>query len=496
MRVIQWVGGILCLCAFGTVACSGDDNAVPIAPAGDGGRDSGANGDASTANEGGSGDGSAGDANDDGSLPDAGDASLPGEGEASLPDEGDASLSNASDGGSLSDAADGASPSDASDGGGLSYGLFVGTDFVTAELSVVALHPDALAGRMSIPDEDSIPYASNGFGFVLERGLGQAIALDPAQPWTARTTIDVNDTADAGAYASNPQAIVVTTGTKAYVARYASNTILVVDLASGAPTGHVDLSAFVAPDDPDGLVDVADGAYDPTSKLAYFLLQRINLLAPLGPAPDQVVPCITSHGEIVAVDVTTDSIVASTDAATGGAITLMGDDPVALTPDFANGRILVAETGCYAAPEAGADASAPDAGPAPRLGRGVESVTLATGHAAWLYQTSELDRLQGLVWVDGTHAFVNEGSTWFAWNPTQTTLGDAVPNFPMAPFYDGAGRIIGLSSAQPDGGSDAGVEWSVVAWSLATSQVQTIVVNPFQNVVPLAPYGISSALLR
>jgi hypothetical protein len=501
MRVIQWVGGILCLCAFGTVACSGDDNAVPIAPAGDGGRDSGANGEASTVNEGGSGDGSAGDASDGGSLPDAGDASLP--------DGGDASLSNASDGAPLLDAADGAPPSDASDGGGLSYGLFVGTDFVTAELSVVALHPDALAGRMSIPDEDSIPYASNGFGFVLERGLGKAIALDPAQPWTARTTIDVNDTADAGAYASNPQAIVVTTGTKAYVARYASNKILVVDLASGAPTSpgvpssegtgpanEIDLSAFVAPDDPDGLVDVVDGAYDPTSKRAYFLLQRINLLAPLGPAPDQVPPCITSHGEIVAVDVTTDAIVASTDAATGGVIPLLGDDPVALTPDFANGRILVAETGCYEAPEGGADASEPDAGPAPRLGRGVESVSLATGNATWLYQTSELDRLQGLVWVDGTHAFVNEGSSWFAWNPTQTTLGDAVPNFPMAPFYDGAGRIVGLSAAQPDAGSDAGVEWSVVAWSLATSQVQTIVANPFQTVVPLAPYGVSSVLLR
>jgi hypothetical protein len=231
MRVIQWTGGIFCLCAFGAVACSGDDNAVPIASQSDGGRDSGANIDASAVNEGGSGDGSAGDA---------------------------------TDGGLLSDAGDAAPSSDVSEAGALSYGLFVGTDFMTAtELSVVALNPDALAGRLPLADQDSIPYASNGIGFVLERGLGQAIALDPTHPWTARTTIDVNDTPDAANYASNPQAIVVTTGTKAYVARYASNTILVVDIASGAPTGHVDLSAFVAPDDPDGLVDVADGAYDP-----------------------------------------------------------------------------------------------------------------------------------------------------------------------------------------------------------------------------------------
>jgi hypothetical protein len=66
----------------------------------------------------------------------------------------------------------------------------------------------------------------------------------------------------------------------------------------------------------------------------------------------------------------------------------------------------------------------------------------------------------------------------------------------MAPFYDGAGRIVGLSAAQPDAGSDAGVAWSVVAWSLATSQVQTIAANPFQSVVPSAPYGVSSAFLH
>jgi hypothetical protein len=384
-----------------------------------------------------------------------------------------------------------------SEAGALSYGLFVGTDFMTAtELSVVALNPDALAGRLPLADQDSIPYASNGIGFVLERGLGQAIALDPTHPWTARTTIDVNDTPDAANYASNPQAIVVTTGTKAYVARYASNTILVVDIASGAPTGHVDLSAFVAPDDPDGLVDVADGAYDPASKRAYFLLQRIDQFAAPGPLPDQVGPCIASHGEIVAVDVTTDAVVDSNDPVTGGAIALLGDDPVALTPDFADGHILVAETGCYEAPEAGADATAPDAGPVPRMGRGVETVTLSTGSATWLYQTGELDRLGGLIWVDATHAFVNEGSSWFAWNPTQGTLGEVVTNFPMAPFYDGAGRIVGLSAAQPDAGSDAGVAWSVVAWSLATSQVQTIAANPFQSVVPSAPYGVSSAFLH
>jgi hypothetical protein len=101
-----------------------------------------------------------------------------------------------------------------------------------------------------------------------------------------------------------------------------------------------------------------------------------------------------------------------------------------------------------------------------------------------------------VIWVDDTHAFVNAGASWCAWDPTQTTLGSAVASFPQAPFYDGAGRIIGLSVTQPDAGSDAGVVWSVVALDATSLQLTTLGTNVFQSVVPAASFGVNSALLQ
>jgi hypothetical protein len=455
MKRTGFLGGVLVLSALGLSGCTGngDDNNVAPKP------------------------------------PDAGpgvDASLPTDAEtdASLPVESGADANLPNDGALDARSPDGA-PLDAST---QSYALFVGTDFVNGELAVVALHPDTVAGQLPLADQDSIPSASSSTGFVLERTLGKVILLDQAHPWMAAKTIDINDSADAAPRASNPHAIVLTTGTKAYVARYASNVVKIVDVGSGAVTGSVDLSAFVAPDDTDGLVDVTDAAFDPATGHAYFLLQRINQFDYSGEAPDYVAACLASHGQIVGINVANDAVLDLNGAAAGTAIDLLGDNPASLTPDFGNGRLIVPDTGCYQAPDAGSDG-----GQLPRLGRGIESVALATGASAWLYQTSALDRLSGLVWVDGTRAFVNLGSDWFAWNPTQTTLGSAVTNFPGAPFYDGAGRIVGLSSAT---GSDGGTLWSVVALNVATSQLSTIADNPFRSVVPAPGYGVSSALLR
>jgi hypothetical protein len=451
MKRIGFLGSALVLSALGLSACTGngDDNSVAPKP------------------------------------PDAG----PGA-DASLPSDAETDASLAVEAGAATDGAldarspDGGPP----DASTQTYALFVGTDFVNGELAVVALHPDTVAGQLPLADQDSIPSASGSTGFVLEQGLGKVLVLDQAHPWMAAKTIDVNDSADAALLAANPHAIVLTTGTKAYVARYSSNVVKIVDVGSGAVTGSVDLSAFVAPDDPDGLVDVTDAAFDPATGHAYFLLQRINQGDFTGSAPDFVAACLASHGQIVGVNVANDTILDLNGAAAGNAIDLLGDNPASLTPDFGNGRFIVPETGCYQAPDAGSDG-----GQLPRLGRGIEAVAIASGTPTWLYQTSALDRLSGLVWIDETQAFVNLGSDWFAWNPTQTTLGNAVTNFPEAPFYDGTGRIVGLSSATT---TDGGIAWSVVALDVGTSQLSTIAENPFRSVVPAPAYGVTSALLR
>jgi hypothetical protein len=102
-----------------------------------------------------------------------------------------------------------------------------------------------------------------------------------------------------------------------------------------------------------------------------------------------------------------------------------------------------------------------------------------------------VNRLSGVVWVDDTHAFVNLGPSWFAWNPTQTTLGSAVAGFPMAPFYDGAGHVVGLAM-----NADAGVVWSVVSLDVTSSQLSTVGTNVFSSVTPTSSFGVSSALLE
>ena len=107
---------------------------------------------------------------------------------------------------------------------------------------------------------DVTPYASGGRGFLLEGSDGKILALDEAQPWTVAHTIDVADASDAeaGAPPTNPHAVVVSAAPKAYVVRYGSNVALVIDIATGKVTKRIDLSSFVAPGDPDGLVDAWD----------------------------------------------------------------------------------------------------------------------------------------------------------------------------------------------------------------------------------------------
>ncbi|WP_394827766.1 YncE family protein [Pendulispora albinea] len=380
------------------------------------------------------------------------------------------------------------------DAGRAGHALFVGSDFVTSELSVVSLESKTVAGRLPIDNGDSVAAASGGFGFVLERGLGRVKVLDPAQPWTVRSTVDINDTPDAGAYVSNPHALVVTTCTKAYVARYASNGVTILDAASGTVIGNVDLSPFLHPDDKDGtpppgkpqlrLVDVTDALYDAAAKRAYFLLQRIDQFD-YDPTYN-LGRCKAWPAQLVAVDVTNDTLVDLNGDLPGKALDLLGDNPQSLTADVVSGRILIPSTGCYIPPTGG--------DPVQRRGRGIEAVSIAAKATAWLYHASDSSRLDGMVWADATHAFVRQDGQWSAWNPTQTTLGGVVSNFPIAPFSDGAGHILGLSDKHADGGPASAI--SVVSWDVATSQISTIVERPFQGVEPDLFYGVTSAHLR
>ncbi len=379
----------------------------------------------------------------------------------------------------------GAIPDSSFDAGTYGQALFVGSDFNQgkSELAVMNLGPNAVAGRTLVSDSDAILSTGQGAAFLLERTNGKVDILDRAQPWTVSHSVDIKDAPPATRNA-NPYAAALTTGTKAYVVRYGSNVAKIVDVATGTVTGGLDFSPFLAAGDPDGTVDLTDVVYDPASHRAYFLLERINQDA-YGDAPDYVAPCAAPRAQIVAVDANTDAFVnlhgASDGAVNDGlAIDLVGDNPQSFAADFGSGRLVVVDSGCK-------DSNTT------RRGRGVEAVSIASASSGWLYHTTDLDRVSALVWADATHAFLNKGTSWYSWDPTQTTLGAAVADFPQAAIYDGLGRVVGLSMTPAAAGSDAGPAWSVVSYNVATGELSTIGGNPFQGLTP--QYVARSAIL-
>jgi hypothetical protein len=197
---------------------------------------------------------------------------------------------------------------------------------------------------------------------------------------------------------------------------------------------------------------------------------------------DVVADWITAAPSIVAVDTTTDQVVDINGDAGGKSFSLIGRNPTAFVPDLANGRLLVVDAGCYEL-EGGA---IPDGGPAqatvPRIGRGIESLALASGTSSWLYTHNDSTRLSGLVLVDATHAYISADDAfytthWYPWNPASgATHGAEATTLPqLSPHYVGGNLIVGFSPQYVDGGTlDA-----LISFNVTSSAVTTLVPNLF-----------------
>jgi hypothetical protein len=399
-----------------------------------------------------------------------------------------------SDAGTRPDAARGVAPNDAGgdapegdagDGDAATetarpYALFVGTDYQRGEFAVFDMEREALEGRAAIDDGDPVAYASGGLGYVLARKSGRAMLLDRNDPTSVARTFDLNDAPDAASWSSNPRAMLLGVGSKAYALRYGSNVIRVVDVASGEARGTIDLSRFVAPGDADGLVEVEAGVFDPATQRAYVLLQRIDV-TDFGPAPDYLGKCLATRALIVGIDATRDEVIDINGADEGDAIELEGANPGSLVADFEASRLLVSATGCRVF-EGGTLGG--------RSRRGVEEVRLPSGETSWLYtpDVADTDRLSGVLFVDATRAFVRKGGAWHAWNPAQTALGDAAPWLPAAAVVDRRGRIVAAVSEA----SESGNTWNVVAMDADGSNRRVLARSIFSAVTP---FGVSAALV-
>jgi hypothetical protein len=314
--------------------------------------------------------------------------------------------------------------------------------------------------------------------WLLEQASDVVVRLDPIQPWIVRSSWNValGDATDAGfgALDSDPDAVLVTTGTQAYVLRGNRNRVAVIDTSmdvdGGAPSATIDLSSQVQAGG-DGTVEMVAGYFDPVSNDAYVLLGNVNR-GSVGP-DGHTLGCSSTNPTVVVIDTATNAVVAPAvgDAGTSG-FALKGYDPAPgaspMVYDPANNRLLVLESGCV---PLGADGGA---GPVTR--RGVEALSLTDGSVTQLLDLSSQPPPQGIFYIDQHHVVLQLGSA-FMWDPEAASLGPAIANAPQSFTLDGQGDLVGVTPLVASDGGAAG--WSVVSVSTGDGGVITLGQNPF-----------------
>jgi hypothetical protein len=351
---------------------------------------------------------------------------------------------------------------------------------MSSELVAFGMQSKAVDGRMTYQDYLGTAYVGSTAPWLLEQSTDIVARLDAQQPWVVDSSWNVamNDFTDAG-YAesySDPQAVLVNAGTKAYVLRYTRNLVGIIDTSTvadgGVPTGSIDLSGEVQAAG-DGYVQPVAGVYVAAQQRVYVLLGNINRNDVVDNGYDLL--CASTTPTVVAIDTATDTLVDLNGAAPGHGWPLVGYNPVqgpgALAYDPAtgsSGRLLVLEAGCNTA--------ASDGGAGALVKREVESVDLAAGTATELLDLTAQAFPSGLTYIDATHAIV-QLDTAYLWNPTTTTLGAAIPNAPDAFVYDGVGNLLGVTgSYAADGGFEG---YAVVSVAVPAGTVTTLGSDPF-----------------
>lgn len=362
------------------------------------------------------------------------------------------------------------------DAGGAPIGaaLWLGTDFASTELVVVAPtgggQGTVVAGRSSIASGDVVPATSNGRTFLLVRDKGIVKVLDPARPWIVQR--DIVLTQDAGDYSENPYDVAfVPSAARALVARYADNGVAVLDPVTGTREANIDLTPLMAPGDTDGLVDAVQLIADPAASKVYGLLQRIDQFDFSG-------KCTPAKPLVTAINATTRQL---TGPAIGSqaAIELQGANPQQMVFDANGKKLYVVSVGC----------SEGDAGSV-YTRRGIEEVDLTSGNVRWVTVANGSARLGALISFTGSSGYAREGSTWRAWSAGSSTFG-AISFTGIAPLMVSPTNVVRLTATPTDGGK----LWEIRLSSPASSADAVVGASPWSTVSPDATYGVSGIFL-
>jgi len=133
-------------------------------------------------------------------------------------------------------------------GGGGSAAMVITTDFSTGALSVIDLATRAVSPNVAAVHSDATLRVYNGLVYVINRfGQDNIQVIDPARNYaTVRQFSTGNGT--------NPQDIAFASPIKAYISRYGSADLLVVDPTTGTTRKTISLAGFA---DSDGLPEMA-----------------------------------------------------------------------------------------------------------------------------------------------------------------------------------------------------------------------------------------------
>jgi hypothetical protein len=350
----------------------------------------------------------------------------------------------------------------------------------SSELVAFGMESKAVDGRLVYGDYLGTAYVGSTAPWLLEQSTDVVARLDAQHPWMVDSSwsVALSDRTDAGftsAY-SDPQAVLVGAGTKAYVLRYTRNLIAVLDTSQvvdgGTPTGSIDLGTELQAGG-DGYVQPVGGVYVASQHRVYVVLGNINRFDVV--QNGYVLLCASTTPTVVAIDTTNDTLVDLNGAAPGHGWPLVGFNPVlggALAYDAqtgASGRLLVVEAGCNPA--------ATDGGVGALVKREVESIDLATGQAQELLDLTAQGFPGGLAYIDAHHAIVELYGAANLWDPTTATLGAAIPNAPDSFVYDGVGNLLGVKGNYAADGGLLGFD--VVSVSVPAGTVTKLGSNPF-----------------
>jgi hypothetical protein len=351
-----------------------------------------------------------------------------------------------------------------------------------SELAAINLTTNAVDGRLSFDGGygttsslGTDPYLLGGESDVVTR-------LDAREPWKAVASWNVrgDDQPDGGLPNANPVAVVQTACDKAYVLRYNRNRIAVIDpsqAAGGVPTKYIDLSSLKQAADPEA-VEMTAAVYVPAKKRVYVLLGNADFSKTgiLSPSGFITLLCPALKPSIIAIDVDTDQVVSLGGTGLGGGIELEGYSPLVGNPliyDAALDRLLVLQTGC--------NEDVLDGGAGAQQRRRVEAVSLATGAVSTLLDLNGPDFPSSLALASSQKAAVAFGYRGNFWDPSQTTVGDAIGDGVDIVAGDGRGAFVGARQVTEffsDGGSARG-PLQVLAIPTTDAGPRVVTENPF-----------------